>query len=89
MNSPVENVCIMHRFRYQGPSSTTISFDPGDALFIEENPYGDFSSGAWEGTTLSSEVMTLQSWLDSSYMSASEQCYILEGFYERCLAKAR
>ncbi|CAM9257644.1 unnamed protein product [Scytosiphon promiscuus] len=73
---------------YAGPSSTTVSFDPGDALFIEENPNGDFSSGAWEGTTLSSEVVALQSWLDASYMSSSEQCYILEGLYERCVAKA-
>lgn len=79
----------MHLLRYEGPSSTTLSFDPGDALFIEENPKGDFSPGAWEGTTLSSEMLELQSWLDASYMSSSEQCYVLEGFYERCLAKVR
>lgn len=77
----------MGRPRWEGPSSSTGSFDLGDVLFIPENPYGDFSSGAWEGATLSSEVIDLQSWLDTSFMSSSEQCYVLEGFYERCLAK--
>ncbi|CAM9155381.1 unnamed protein product [Ectocarpus sp. 13 AM-2016] len=72
---------------WEGPSSTSGSFDPGDVLFIQENPYGDFSSAAWEGTALSSEVTGLQSWLDTSFMSSPEQCYVLEGFYERCLAK--
>ncbi|CAB1112949.1 unnamed protein product [Ectocarpus sp. CCAP 1310/34] len=72
---------------WEGPSSTSGSFDPGDVLFIQENPYGDFSSAAWEGTALSSEVTGLQSWLDTSFMSSPEQCYVLEGFYESCLAK--
>lgn len=64
-------------------------FDPGDVLFIQENPFGDFSSAALEDATLSSEVIGLYSWLNTSFMSSPEQCFEIEGFYERCLAKAR
>ena len=31
--------------------------------------------------------MELLSWLDTSFMSSPAQCYVLEGFYESCLAK--
>ena len=77
------------RPRWEGPSSTTGSFDPGDVLFIEENPHGDFSSTAWDGATLSNELIDLHSWLNTTFMSSPEQCYVLEGFYERCLDKVR
>lgn len=80
---------VSGRLRWEGPSSTTGSFDPGDVLFIEENPFGDFSSAAWEGATLSSEFIDLHSWLNTSFMSSPEQCYELEDLYERCLAKVR
>lgn len=79
----------MDRSRWEGPSSTTGSFDLGDVLFIPENPYGDFSSAAWERAALSSEVFDLQSWLDTSFMSSSNQCHVLEDFYERCLFMVR
>lgn len=75
--------------RWEGPSSTTRSFNADDVLFIEENPYGDFSSAAWEGATLSTALIDVLSWLDTSFMSSSTQCYILEGFYERCLTLVR
>lgn len=65
------------------------SFDAGDVLFIQENPYGDFASSAWQGSTLTSEVDGLLSWLNTTFMSSPEQCFILEGFYERCLAKVK
>lgn len=77
------------RPRWEGPSSTTGSFDPGDVLFIQENPFGDFSSATWEGLTLGSKFVDLHSWLNTSFMSSPEQCYVLEGFYERCLDKVR
>ncbi|CAM9090652.1 unnamed protein product, partial [Laminaria digitata] len=63
------------------------SFDPDDVLFIEENPYGDFSSAAWRGGNLSETVVDLLAWLDTSFMSSPAQCYVLEGFYESCLAQ--
>lgn len=78
---------VVARSRWEGPSSTTGSFDAGDVLFIEENPFGDFSSVAWEGSTLTSELVDLHSWLNTTYMSSPEQCFVLEGLYERCLAK--
>lgn len=84
-----DGIFVLGGARWEGPSSTTGSFDPGDVLFIQENPFGDFSSAAWEGATLSSEVIGLHAWLNTSFMSSPEQCYVLEGFYERCLAKVR
>lgn len=78
---------LVARSRWEGSSGTTDSFDPGDVLFIEENPHGDFSSAAWEGSTLTSGLVDLHSWLNRTFMSSPEQCFVLEGFYERCLAK--
>lgn len=71
--------------RWQGPSSTTRSLDSDDVLFIEENPYADFSPTAWGGSNISNALQDALSWLDTSFLSSSEQCYVLEGFYERCL----
>ena len=79
-----------HSSRWEGPSSTTRSFDSDDVLFVEENPYGDFSSAAWAGANLSNlsdAAVDLLTWLDTSFMSSAAQCYVLEGFYESCLAQ--
>ncbi|CAM9656283.1 unnamed protein product [Ascophyllum nodosum] len=71
---------------WHGSSSSTASSDSTDVLFIEENPYGNFSSLAWEGSMLNSSLVHAMSWLDTSFMSSSSQCYVLEELYERCLA---
>lgn len=84
-------VCtIYNSFRWEGPSSTTRSFDSDDILFVEENPYGDFSSAAWGAANLSNlseAAVDVLTWLDTSFMSSPAQCYVLEGFYESCLAQ--
>lgn len=53
-------------------------------LFIEENPFGDFSPTAWEGSALSSALFDTLTWMDVSYTSSSKQCDDLEGLYESC-----
>eukprot|EP00903_Cladosiphon_okamuranus_P017641 g16248.t1 len=40
-----------------------------------------------EADQFRSKFIDLHSWLDTSFMSSPEQCYVLEGFYERCLDK--
>lgn len=74
--------------RWEGPSSTTRSFDARDVLFIEENPYADFSSTAW-GDAVTDDFEDMFSWLDTTFMSSATQCYVLEGLYEDCLDLVR
>lgn len=75
--------------RWEGPSSTTRSFDSDDVLFVEENPYADFSRTALGDSTTSSALQDALSWLDTSFLSSPEQCYVIEGFYESCLDLVR
>lgn len=71
--------------RWEGPSSTTRGdLDPGDVLFIEENPYANFSSSAFESASPGDYPDGLFSWLDETIMSSVDQCYFLEALYERC-----
>ncbi|CAM9202218.1 unnamed protein product [Choristocarpus tenellus] len=65
----------------EGSSSTQL-FDDDDVLFVEENPYADFSQ-AIQGSN--NDLEEMRTWLDTQFMSSSDQCYILEGFYEDCL----
>lgn len=75
------------RLRWEGPSSTTRSFDARDVLFIEENPHADFST-PWSDT-VTDEFEDLFSWLDTPFMSSAVQCYALEDYYEECLHLVR
>lgn len=53
-------------------------------LFMEENPFGDFSPTAWRGSALRGELLDAMAWMDVSLMSSSKQCDDLEGLYESC-----
>lgn len=79
---------IVWTCRWEGPSSTAPSFDAGDVLFIEENPYADFSSAAWGGTVREGYA-DLFSWLNETVMSSAAQCFALEDLYEDCVDLVR
>ncbi|CAM9728040.1 unnamed protein product, partial [Sphacelaria rigidula] len=73
---------------WEGSSSTARSFDGGDVLFIEQNPYADFSSTAWDESA-TEDYADLFSWLDETVMSSAAQCYALEDLYEECVDMVR
>lgn len=61
------------------------TFDPADMLYIEENPYADFSLSAWDGGSVFSGYEDLFAWLNTSYPSSAMQCLELEALYDSCL----
>lgn len=79
---------IVWTYRWEGSSSTARSFDGGDVLFIEQNPYADFSSTAWDESA-TEDYADLFSWLDETVMSSAAQCYALEDLYEECVDMVR